>query len=194
MSFPFEFRLPLNLPSTFTGVSGRINYEMKARLKPTGNKTALECYLPFSVNGILDLNCEPGVAKSVCYEKHNNFSLPFCKSGPVIYKITLPRTGFVPGEFIELDADFLNNSPRKITGVKLTLVQMVTFSAASFSNRSRKLWENVTKIKSPSIPSGEKYKWKGEILRVPQLAPSKLAPCKIICVQYFLKVCSKLCN
>lgn len=86
------------------------------------------------VNGILDLNFEPGVTQSACYEKHKNVCCLCCKSGPVGYKIALQRTGFVPGEFAHFNAEFTNHSRRTVKGISVTLLQISKFHAQGTTN------------------------------------------------------------
>lgn len=58
-SFPFEYILPIDLPSTFTGQSGKIYYTMRATLKYIGVlsfKRSESVDVEFTVISSLDLN------------------------------------------------------------------------------------------------------------------------------------------
>lgn len=173
---------------------GIISYSLTANLDRTHGKSSITSKLSIKVNGALDLNTEPGLAQPVCYEKHEEVSSFLGKSGAIGYKITLAKTGFVPGEFIRFSAHFINTWRQKSPAVKLTLVQITTFHACSFYTLPVK---NKSKEESRSIGTlrfsedEDSFHWGGEILQIPSLPPSKLAPCKIIDVQYVLKVGSK---
>lgn len=185
ITYPFQFTLPVNLPSSFTGRHGMVHYLMEARVKRSKLKTDLTSVVPFTVNGILDLNFEPGVAQSVCYEKQKNICCLCCKSGPVGYKIALQRTGFVPGEYVSFNAEFLNYSRRKIKGVTVTLIQISNFYAQGRTRSERK---NICSATCPELAPGDSDFWGGDILRLPALPPTRLASCRIIDVQYIVKV------
>ncbi len=47
-----------------------------------------------------------------------------CASGPIQATLSLDRTGFVPGEFIFVNAQINNNSSRKLVSSKIQLQQV----------------------------------------------------------------------
>lgn len=64
-SYPFQFKLPTNLPSSFEGVIGYVRYTMTAVIdKPW--KFDHTTKAPFTVLSILDLNLEPNASVRIC--------------------------------------------------------------------------------------------------------------------------------
>ena len=60
-SIPFEYQLPRDLPSTFSGRWGQIKYVVKAKLQRPW-KFDIEREIEFTVKAVVDLNDEPELA------------------------------------------------------------------------------------------------------------------------------------
>lgn len=79
--------------------------------------------VPFTVNGILDLNKELGVLKAAELRKYKYLCCFCCKSGPIGFVFQISKTGFVPGEHMKFITEVNNQSNRKIKGITITLMQ-----------------------------------------------------------------------
>ena len=188
-SFPVEYILPQNLPSSFIGKFGSITYVVKATLKEA-KKFGLSTMItsePFLVLRRLDLSREPTLLKLkvVRAEKRLWGALAFCLSGRVSSSLTVNKTGHLPGEDIFMDAEITNSSPRIVKAVQASIVMHSTFHAKTRSrhntqivNKKRDEWE---------MSYGEGRRWKNVRLTIPPYIPeSRLDGCDIIDISYEL--------
>jgi hypothetical protein len=139
---------------------------------------------PFTVNGLLDLNFEPGVAQRVVLRKDKSPGWFCCSKGPVVFNLTLPRTGFVPGEAIPFVAEITNfNNDTRVHRATFKLVQVASFHAGGKTKRKESL---VSVVAGPEVASGSAESWMGQgTWRIPSIPPTRLPGCHIIDVQYY---------
>lgn len=126
-TFPFNFQLPLGLPSTFESVYGFIIYALEARIVVQHKKResfTLDARLEFPVNDLLDLNDYPENSQPITIEKFKSVWCLCCGSGPVGFRINLPRTGFVAGEEIPNVTEMVNHSRMETLDVRVILVRV----------------------------------------------------------------------
>lgn len=187
--FVINYILPVNLPSSFIGKFGSITYVVKATLKEAkrfGLSTMITSE-PFLVLRRLDLSQEESLGQQqvVTAEKRMWGALAFCLSGRVSAKLTVNKTGHLPGEDIFMDAEITNSSPRIVKAVQAAIVMHSTFHARHKSryntqivNKKRDEWE---------MSYGEGRRWKNVRLTIPPYIPeSRLDGCDIIDIRYEL--------
>jgi hypothetical protein len=190
--YPFYFTLPTNLPSSYNSSVGKVVYLVTARMKRSWYKFDVKAPLQFTVNGVLDLNKDPGAQLPLSTAKDKNICCWCCKSGPIGFNLNLPRRGFVPGEIIPFTAEMTNMSRRKVKGATASIVQIVKYHA-----RGKTKTNEFTIVKSHfgGVAEGQSETWlEREGLRITPVPPTGLAGgCRIIDVQYELKVwkCNK---
>ncbi|GLH04435.1 uncharacterized protein GBIM_10148 [Gryllus bimaculatus] len=156
--YNFNMQLPSVLPSSFEGKLGYIRYTLLATLIQDmhANMVAKSA---FTVLCPLDLNREQNVKNPVMISDDKFLCCCCCKSGPITCALSLPATGFAPGQEIPFSLE-------KETETESTkVVQMVLNGVAS----------------------NDKYSWT-ERLEVPSLPPSYLKHCTIIDIAYSLEV------
>ncbi|KAJ8305023.1 hypothetical protein KUTeg_018606, partial [Tegillarca granosa] len=119
-TFPFEFFVPQECPTSYEGSIGKIRYYVSARLKRLWSVDNV-CLKPFTVVNPFDLNQD--VRSKSPAEAENDMMLCClcCKSGPIMAKLKLDKIGYAPGEVIPIDAEITNRSRRKIAGITATL-------------------------------------------------------------------------
>ncbi|TRY73991.1 hypothetical protein TCAL_05534 [Tigriopus californicus] len=181
--FSFSYILPANLPSSFESTLGHIRYQLEARVdRPWALDKVSKTF--FTINGILDLNLEPGVNAPVQVMDHKTMCCWCCRSGPISALVMLPKSGFVPGEAILLEADVDNMSNRLMNRTQARLIQTVRYQATDAS----KVVENpILKADQGQIPPGESQTWNDHPLRIPALPPSGPRGCSIIHISYKLE-------
>jgi len=191
-SFPFSFQLPVDIPSSFESNEGQVGYSMTGKLRLPGNEFGLVSSLQFTVNGILDLNKEPGVSEQIEFQtlKHFHVPWPFQDSSVIPLRVVFPRKGFVCGEdaTFTLEINYPGNCRRRVIKIKAELVQTVTYYARSARTKvCCVLAKEKTDIKDQQEESSRTSK---EIaLRIPPCPPSRLATgCNIINVDYKIQV------
>jgi hypothetical protein len=182
-SFPFNFTLPIGLPSSYVGRAGQVMYQLKVKIKRQ-NSRKYKKTIPFTVNGILDLNIEPGANLALEQRKHKNLCCLFCKSGPVGFVLKSPKKGFVPGEILRFQVEMNNQSRRKVRKSTVTLIQNIYFHARGKTLRDSRI---ICKQDGPGVERGDSEFWMGNTLQIPAIPPTRLANCRIIDIQYFLQ-------
>jgi len=163
-------------------------YSMSARLKKAWYKFDVKSVVPYTVNGILDLNREVAASDRIVAQKEKYICCWPCKSGPIGIHLAIHRTGFVPGEIIPFTAELNNLSTRRITASKARLIQTVSYHA---NEKTKIETHELARVNGPTLDRGESTTWRElEALRIPPCPPSRLAGCHIINVEYDIKVTS----
>jgi len=121
--YPFGFTLPFETPSSYVGKAGQVYYSAEVIVRY--GKSNLRQRLPFTVNGILDLNHVSGAMESQDFRKYKSVCCLCCRSGPLGFLLKLPKKGYVPGEPIHFVVEINNQSTRKINGITMSLVQVM---------------------------------------------------------------------
>lgn len=126
--FNFSFLLPNGIPSSFESSTGQVRHCCKAKMDiPWGiDKKAKR---PYSVNTLLDLNRDPQAQMPIEYNEHKYLCCFWCRSGPLSMVVRIPRSGYVPGQKILLNAECSNMTRNKVSYSKASLKQKVTFYA-----------------------------------------------------------------
>lgn len=184
--FPFVFKAPSHLPSSFESSNGYVRYWCKAyfhRPWKFDNTTKKA----FSIVSIVDLNAEPLAFTPGYAHAERRFSfadrLLCCVRGGLSVTVRLSRGAFVPGEEIPVSAEVSNMSTERVKRVEAYLQQNVIYSAKSGS----KFCKGETKIgliTHGAIGSRDVQNWVNERLAIPSLPPSRLGGCKLINVDY----------
>uniref|UniRef100_A0A182SYD6 Arrestin C-terminal-like domain-containing protein n=1 Tax=Anopheles maculatus TaxID=74869 RepID=A0A182SYD6_9DIPT len=128
-SFPFKLGLPVDLPSTFLGRYGWVQYFCKAGLRePSG--LIHKNHQVFIVMNPIDLNLEqPYLADPFKCNIEHNLGMACVGGGIVKCKIILDRGGYVPGESIMITATVTNASSVTIKSTKAALTEVCLHSA-----------------------------------------------------------------
>lgn len=190
-SYSFACMLPLQLPSSFEGKHGNIRYNCKAVLDRPW-KTDKEYRLSFTVIKTEDLNL---ISSSLFIpsktEIVRNFYCCCFKSKPFYMSASIPFSGYVPGQKIEVTIKMNNQSNVDVEGTKVSLERNTQY----ISQTPRK------KIKSENLSVKEIYgtgmraAGSGEFkisLTVPPLAPTMTKSCRVITSTYQLKILAKV--
>ncbi|XP_046545836.1 arrestin domain-containing protein 3-like [Haliotis rubra] len=184
-TYPFQFELPANLPSSFEGQHGYLRYWIKVTMeKPWKNDYSTKKV--FTVLCPMDLNREPssGVA-SPSVKKNKRLCCLCCRSGPVSAVLSVQQKGFVPGEAIVITGEVNNMSSRKMGGSSVELKMTTVFHSTT---KSRAITQQVGKLKRGPISCGDTDIWDGEKLIIPPLPPSFLLGCSIIDIKYIIEL------
>lgn len=188
-SYPLEYSLPDNLPSSFIGKFGSITYVVKATLKEDkrfGLSTTITSE-PFLVLRKLDISKDQKLMMKREEKIEERFYGTFiCLSGKVQAEIGVNKVGHLPGEDMLLDAEVINGSPRTATAVQAALIMQSTFHAR---NQTRRNVQIVNKKRDEYEMSwGDGRRWKKVRLTIPPYIPeSRLDGCDIIDISYELE-------
>ncbi|XP_059147748.1 arrestin domain-containing protein 17-like [Physella acuta] len=191
----YQFVLPLssNLPSSFEGKKGYVRYFCKATINRPW-KFDEHIKRAFTVIHHLDLNAEPTASMPVWGEQEETIEGCCCSSGVIQARMTLNKTGFVPGEPLNYTVDVFNQTDNDVTGLEVDLRQVVTYTGYSDSIFSHGLPKYHTKTNNFSLFTESfhvKRHSEGHISQsicIPALPPSRLDGCKVIDISYFVYV------
>ncbi|XP_043248558.1 arrestin domain-containing protein 17-like [Colletes gigas] len=183
--YPFEFQLPHNIPTSFEHIYGHIRYTVKAAIDRPW-KFNHECKIAFTVISNLDLNAYQDKCLGIDDEGRKNFYRCCCIStGSLNVRLKVPSSGYVPGESLVATINYTNLSNSvAITGITTKLEQELKFHAISAKTKHE--YSEISSVKYTGPFSNI-----GLIsldLRIPPIPPSNLEYCRIINLNYKLKV------
>ncbi|XP_077989239.1 arrestin domain-containing protein 4-like [Glandiceps talaboti] len=190
--FPFQLRLPPNdLPCSFEGDYGYVRYFASCVLQRP-RATDIDTRNGFTILGLpVDLNTITDVQVPMETELVKQVSCCFVRSGRVAMTASINRRGYTPGDRIAINLDLENNTNRKVTCVKATLVQEVMYQAkrgGSGRTKKRRTVQTAKGLNSPGCKANERLRWNGKTLTVPPVPPTGLEGCPFIDIQYFVKL------
>lgn len=182
-TFPFKLGLPPNLPSTFLGLHGWVQYFCRAVLKEPSGLVHKNQQVFIIINPI-DLNLEPSNLQQPFYcEAEERISTGTCSSSGVIScRVRLDRGGYVPGENIFVSASIENSSKMSIKKTRAILTETVEYRAKNkiIQAETREL----ASIERGKIAARSTDVWKKEMLHIPALPPTNLRGCHLIKINY----------
>ncbi|XP_048843095.1 tyrosine-protein phosphatase non-receptor type 23-like isoform X6 [Brienomyrus brachyistius] len=178
--FPFTFQIPQgNMPSSFKGAHGKVEYKLEAKLSRSWR-------LPSNAASEFTFVSKPemGVAHlmspqhGTVTKKMNLFT-----SGNAAINVNMERTAYWPGEELRVTVDIQNSSSRNLAP-KLAVDQILSFSA---EGRAKVCTHRVLKHVGEPIPANMPQTLI-LVLKLPPNLPASIPNCRIIRVEYFLKV------
>ncbi|KAK4289898.1 hypothetical protein Pmani_037160 [Petrolisthes manimaculis] len=183
-TFPFQFLLPHNLPSSFEGVCGHVRYEAEARGElewtdepPTAKDT-------FKVINFIDLTQEPAMADKLDLFIQDTICCCCCEDGPIILRLTAEKTGYIPGEYILISGEVTNGTETPIDNAVITLTQTIAYHAEW---EKKKKTTQLSEKKRLGIGAKETEMWNNVALYVPKTTAC-LRYSNIIEVKHVLKI------
>ncbi|KAF3430394.1 hypothetical protein E2986_10021 [Frieseomelitta varia] len=179
--YPFSFQIPYNIPCSFEHRNGYVRYTVNAVIDRPW-KFNHECKAAFTVVSILDLN----VHREKCLGVNDETRKTFCcfTNGEINLQISIPSSGYVPGQMVNTIVDYVNSTNISITRVCTKLLQKLQFHSSL-----KTLIENFIITKTSQTGP---FPTNGQImsgLLISPIPPSYLKYCSIIDVDYELIVC-----
>lgn len=127
----YDFSVPLSprFPESLNGKYGNIRYTIEALLDvPWGTGSGLhEIKSQFTLARNDDLNAYPDLQIHSTCEEIKRFCCFCCESDPLIMTVVLPRTGYVPGETIQVSISYNNKSNVEVSYTKINFKRFITF-------------------------------------------------------------------
>ncbi|XP_046637561.1 arrestin domain-containing protein 17-like [Daphnia pulicaria] len=182
LKFPFKFTLPREIPSSYEGKSGNIRYSIKAVIKRRSFlKFDYVSQVSFTVNAVVDL----GKDVTTLFPLRQSVSKPRSGLKRIMADVWLDRTGYVPGEKIQFNANIDNYSGKSVRGTTVQLIQYTTFTDGKHKNRVKTiLWQR----KGRKIRDKEIQVWDRMAIVVPFVPPSGMPFCSLIDISYVIKL------
>lgn len=185
-SFPFQFVLPVAMPTSFEGPFGKIVYRVIATIDTPRFSKDYKAQRPFYVLNMLNLNEVPDIEQQNCAVTTKKFSYLLVKSGTLMLKTCSDLRGYVPGQVIKLSTEIHNKSGKDTGYVLASLVQKVTYRTKRpvFDLRT------IAEVEGAGVKAGKHAEWREQII-VPPLPQSALDGCRLIDIDYFIQVSLK---
>ncbi|KAF2900135.1 hypothetical protein ILUMI_06053 [Ignelater luminosus] len=186
-TYPFSYILPNTpLPSPLIGDYGSVKYKIKVTVdRPWISDYEDEVLL--NVISPLDLNDLPGIRNPFLRSIEKTPTSCCFASGPITFSITLPFTGYVSGQPIEVGTYINNMSNINIHSVQYKILQTVEFIASS-PRTSRRHSENTLVTKNAKAIGAHAEKTWTTTLVVSLAETPNLLGCSVINISYRLKV------
>lgn len=181
--YPFCFKLPSRLPSSFTGEYGSVRYTLKAKIiRPWrfDRKIVNEVILRDKI----DTN-DPCYSQEAYGEKCKRFGFWCITTGRVILRAHIDRLCFTPGEPILINSTLHNYSRRDMRTMKACCEQLIKYKSSK--GKKLEIPKEIEHIKSPIISRGSELKWENKPLVLPLDVPPT-AKNKALSITYVLKV------
>lgn len=125
--YDFVCQLPELIPASFEGLHGHIRYSIEAILDIPW-RFDKKFIVQFIVVRNDNLNDYPDLRIACQGEEIKTFCCLCCASKPLIVNLTLPFTGYAPGQNINVKIDYNNNSGVEVERTKIKLKRTVRFN------------------------------------------------------------------
>ncbi len=185
--FPFSFKLPPDLPSSFESACGVVKYELEAGALHSGLISSI-LKSRHAVQADIEVTEKKSRAEIVrLYGEPVTMNMTkrlFLKLGYVSVLVNLPGTGFSPGETIPVSVHISNQSSRHLR-VDSCLWRKVTYTS-SLGKTKEVLSPIVTLISSPILPRLSKSR--DRHIKIPADVHVTIKNCSIISVEYVLAI------
>jgi len=183
--YPFSFTLPQQLPSSFEGTYGCVRFTLKAAVERPNAKPHVYI-LPFTVNGISDLNYNPPALQPIDMHKSKRLWCCCCASGRIKARVWTEHAGVVPGQTLYLKMDIDNQSGRRLQSVTVKLIQFVRYIGRrrDWLSTSTQHRETSNILLEKTLDKTQVEDWSNIGIKIPPVVPSDLPYCNIIHVHY----------
>ena len=186
-TFPFQFTIPTNCPSSFRDSIGKIEYSIAGKIssKSSFQKDHVIRYL-INVSGFVNTRC--GIAQEpVLHAKEKRLGMSCSPQGRINYFVSLPRTLFCVGEDIQTEIRVENESGRRVR-IKVSLIERINYIISHKQKHSKHV---IMVQKSTSLQPHRTSYWDSENFLVPAIRPA-IVGSNIIKSEYFLHIVVKI--
>jgi hypothetical protein len=188
--YNFEIQLPPDIPSSLEGGYGHIRYGVIVKIDLPWAKD-YEFEEIFTVVPTIDENSDPSLLLPAEEEVTKHFCCFFCESDPLLFVIKVPKTGYVPGEELQMHAIVNNPTSTEITHLEVGLIKRFRYQSTGASGKSRnegiRVFDQDTG--APLKRGTREYFFKFKIPDTPEIVPSLSSEkFKVVQLQYFLSV------
>ena len=188
--FPFSFKIPLDVKSTFKTSNNFIMYQLRAKVDIPWGKDAESENTSFHVNNVVDLNDDTDTLAKGEEQYVKTYSCCCMSQGTVSANLVVNKTGFVSGEVIKVDIKVENSSTELIKHVHIQLIQLTAVEAQGHHKTVEKKIGEIKALGAKSaaeeIPPGENREMQANIT-IPKLPPSQEDQ-DLIMVSYKLRI------
>jgi Arrestin (or S-antigen), C-terminal domain len=146
----------------------------------------------FTVLKQLDLNYEnPALKIPTKMELVNTFYCGFCKTDPLYLAASIPMSGYVAGQHINISIEINNESRIDVEDLKIALKKIIHYNSQTPSLRTKEEVLTEAEIRCGGVLKRSKGKFDQKLL-IPPCPPSNQNYCKVLNVSYELQVTAKI--
>lgn len=185
--YEFSVRLPSEVPASFEASNGHIRYNVEAVLDVPWDFDQ-EFKLPFNVFRVFDLNFHPELKIPCKSEEIKRFSCCFCQSEPLIMTVTVPQSGFVPGEKILVTVDYDNRSDIAIISTKISLKRTIRYKSQTPRPKTKLEIEKIVEVFVAGVDPSSSNVVERYLVLPPSMPNSNEQFCDVVQITYELKV------
>lgn len=183
-----SYALGSELPTSFKSRNGSIKYKLRVTVDRSWKMNS-KFEFPFTVIAPLNLNSGGmELKKPFKSELSKNFKLDFT-TDPLFLKASIPFTGYVPGQTINVSVEVNNQSRTNVKEVRISLKKVIRLSSLKPRKKTKELIVSEAKIFTDSVSVSTLQSFEKKLI-VPSLPPNILN-CDVIQVQYELRVKAK---
>lgn len=198
--YDFTFTLPQDIPNSISTPYGYIRYLVLCRFhEATINNHFTEEYLNPDLSKKVKNSTEteiiilqgmgisrtPGIEISQYKQAFKRLGLPFCSKGDVSFLVSIPRTGYQIGDYIEVTADIRNMCTHPVIYSEVGIIQCLKF--VTEQGVEKDVCQLVCATKKGGINPGDSYLWDSIPILVPKICDINTQYCNIITVSYKLR-------
>ncbi|KAH8242596.1 hypothetical protein KR032_000433 [Drosophila birchii] len=189
-TYNFACQIPIHCPSSFEGTHGRIRYMVDVNIIQSWKYDSLFTR-PFTVVQVMDMQTYQSVSQvPVQVRSEKTFGVWPFRSSPLSLDLTLPQTGFVPGQTVPLKVLVGNESRIRVHEMKVGLAMMITYySDLSSGTNAERI--SVSKLKADGVMRNSQRMYEFQ-LQIPSTPPTSMHLCRIIKIGYQIEVVAKV--
>lgn len=187
--YPFSYELPHHLPTSYEDPNGwaNIRYTVKARIGRSW-KFDIESVAVFNVMSPLDLNTVPRIREPVEISVDKVLCSCWCNNNdPLTFTYTLPTTGYVPGQTVNVGVYVQNLTNVSVERVKFKITQFIEYVVNTPSTRTRTCDELVAESFDGGIGAHGEKSWTATLLIPADKSFPNMTGCELIRMSYRLK-------
>lgn len=189
--YNFQAVLPPLLPTSFEAKHGSIRYLINVVIDRPW-KFDLTYKVAFTVLKQLDLNYEnPALKIPTKMEILKTFYCGFCKTAPLFIAASIPMSGYVAGQNVNVSVEINNESRIDIEYVKITLKKIIFYNSQTPTTKTKEEILTETEVRCGGILKRNKGNFEQKLV-IPPVPPSNLNYCRVLNVSYEIRVTAKI--
>lgn len=185
--YNFACQLPDRLPYSMSAIHGQIEYCVEAVLDIPW-RFDKECKMPFTVARIDDLNFYRDLQVGQKLEEIKTFCCLFCQSGPLLFSVSIPYSGFAGGQKIPIRVEYSNKSDVEVESTRVKLKRSIHFVSHTPETKTRTDTEKMVEKFYPGVSENGSIDMMCEIDVPIILMNSNGNFCNVIRIEYFIEV------
>lgn len=140
----------------------------------------------------LDLNYENSALKiPTKMEIIKTFYCGLCKTAPLYLAASIPISGYVAGQHINISVEINNESRIDVEDIKISLKKIISYNSQTPSKKTKEEVLTEAEIRCGGTQKRNKGKFDQKLL-IPTIPPSNLNYCRILNVAYEVQVTAKI--